>query len=100
MQYGRNSSFKLSHDIDLSGALIQPIDSTLASYFGLLWEGSLDGQRNTISNMSITGSSQRGLFSRLKGTVRNLFFENPSITGFGDELGTVAARLEYHGLIE
>lgn len=68
-----NAHYILMEDIDLGGAEWTPIAE---------FKGKLDGNGNTIRNMSISQSTDgnMGLFACLEGSVENLHLENVTVT--------------------
>ena len=85
-----SGKYHLTSDIDLSGAEWAPLGytgSSLSSYFS----GVLDGQGHKITNLRISGYrySQNGLFAIVSGgTVKNLGFENTSISILAADIGS------------
>lgn len=72
--------FALESDIDLSGVLWTPFE----------FSGTLYGNGFTIKNLSVSSSdANTGMFTVLKGTVKDLKFENISISGPSNEKATV-----------
>ena len=78
--------YALANDIDLSGYPDwEPISSTETF---LLWrevvyfEGTLDGRGHTITGLKCT-SRNGGLFSQIRGTVKNLNVEDADVVGSG-----------------
>ena len=75
-------SVKLAADIDLAGVAWTPI----ASYSGVF-----DGNGHTISNLTVSGSDDVGMFASLAGaTVKNLTLENVNISATGLRSGALA----------
>jgi hypothetical protein len=71
---------ELVQDLDMSGYSMEPI-GTFGS--GSYFYGTLDGEGHTISNLSIHGSGNIGLFGMLGGTLMNLGIESGEIVGTG-----------------
>ena len=70
--------FKQTKDINLSGATWTPIGTSAA------FTGKYDGNFHTISNLSVTGVVNAGLFATISGaTLKNLTLKNPTISGSG-----------------
>ena len=79
--------FKLGANIDLDGYSIPPIGDYSQSR---PFQGSLDGDNYTITNMSLTGGDCQGLFGYLAGgRVENLTVSNATLSGNGDYRGVV-----------
>lgn len=79
---GSKENFRLINDISLPNTDWTPIDE----FFGIL-----DGNGKKISQLKITGNkANQGLFSTLKGTVKNLRIDQVSISCTGDA-GTLGA---------
>ncbi len=74
------------------------IDMTDHTYTAKTFSGLLDGQGHTISNLSYTGGDRSGLFDYLRGEVRNLVFENSSITSSG-RAGLIAGEIDVVGVV-
>jgi hypothetical protein len=74
--YDINAHYVLVADIDMSG-----MDWATAPIF--FFNGTLDGQGHTISNLTIEGGSNLGLFSKIltNGIVTNLTIQNVDIIG-------------------
>ena len=85
-----NRHFVLIDDIDLVGAW-NPIPNFAAT-------NVFNGQGFTIRGLNISGvGNNRGFFGILHGTVRNLNFENVSITSAtGQGIGTLAGTAQSH----
>ena len=79
--------FKLGANIDLDGYSIPPIGDYSQSR---PFQGSLDGDNYTITNMSLAGGDCQGLFGYLAGgRVENLTVSNATLSGNGDYRGVV-----------
>ena len=79
--------FKLGANIDLDGYSIPPIGDYSQSR---PFQGSLDGDNDTITNMSLAGGDCQGLFGYLAGgRVENLTVSNATLSGRGDYRGVV-----------
>ena len=79
------SNAKLTSDIDLSGINFTPIGlyADFGSKTQIRYQGTFDGQGHIIRNLNIDANFEyeAGLFSRTQNaTIRNLGFENASIT--------------------
>ena len=72
--------FKLMADIDLSAIIYS---EAVIPNFG----GTFDGNKLTISHLTIEGESGLGLFGRLFGEVKDLGVVDVNITGSGDHVG-------------
>lgn len=83
---GKNLTISLTDDLDLSNRQWTPIDgwSTLSSL-------TIEGNNNTISNMSVNTESNAGFISRTSAdiTISDLTFESPSVESSGSFVGTV-----------
>lgn len=84
--------YKLTANIDLGGVAWSPIGSGVgASAF----QGTLDGDGHTISNLSVTSGSLVGLFGYIVGAnISNIIFESATVksTSSSSYAGTLAAR--------
>jgi hypothetical protein len=82
------SDYSLTQDINCTGTNFHAIGDELDEY-----QGTLDGQNHSITNLTITQSSDDGvgLFAMLGGTVQNLSIQ-ASISGQGNT-GTVAGLI-------
>ncbi len=79
--------FKLGANIDLDGYTVTPIGDYSQSR---PFQGSLDGDSYTITNMSLAGGDCQGLFGYLAGgRVENLTVSNATLSGRGDYRGVV-----------
>ena len=82
---GSSDGFELNKDIDLGGAKWSPIE----------FSGNFDGQGHKISNFTLSDNvSNLGFFSVLKGTVRNVVFENVTVdvTSNKSHIGIIAGE--------
>lgn len=83
-----NRAYQLKADIDMSGKSWTPFD----------FSGSIEGNGFTIKNLSVeTSKGNLGVFLSLKGTIKNVNFENLSIvsTSYDDVfVGGVCSLLE------
>ena len=83
---GKNLTISLTEDLDLSNRQWTPIDgwSTLSSL-------TIEGNNNTISNMSVNTESSTGFISRTSAdiTIKDLTFDSPSVESSGNFVGTV-----------
>lgn len=70
-----NTYFELTADIDLDGKEWTPIGTKDSQFAGKLF-----GNGNTISNLTVGGGDNRGLFSYSSGEIKNLYLENIDIT--------------------
>ena len=111
MRYSSSSSFVLMNDIDLHNFNIPDYHPETAEPGCFLpinnyYEGNsdtyitLDGQGHAIHNMFLTGSFNIGLFSLIKGSVKNLVLDTVTINSFGGFAGSVAGELGVGALIE
>ena len=76
--------FKLAQNIDLDNRSWTPFE----------FSGTLDGGGFTISNLKVTKSGDNvGLFSILKGSVKNLTISGVDIDSSGDNVGAIAGRM-------
>ncbi|MEI6481316.1 MAG: choice-of-anchor U domain-containing protein [Candidatus Saccharibacteria bacterium] len=95
---GTLDTYVLTQDIDCDGVDFEPIGYDSNGWDESSFRGIFDGQGHTISNLTIDqgGSWEVGLFYELNGaTVRNLAFQNGSVTG-GGEVASVAGYV-YNG---
>lgn len=67
--------FELTADIDLDGKEWTPIGTKDSQFAGKLF-----GNGNTISNLTVGGGDNRGLFSYSSGEIKNLYLEKIDIT--------------------
>ena len=80
-------TIKLGNDIDLNGIEWTPIGKTNSSF-----QGTFDGNGNTVKNLLITGSTKSdvGLFGfTTNGEIKNFTLENAQVSGYLD-VGAVA----------
>lgn len=70
-----NTYFELTADIDLDGKEWTPIGTKDSQFAGKLF-----GNGNTISNLTVGGGDNRGLFSYSSGEIKNLYLEKIDIT--------------------
>ncbi len=83
---------------DISLGTWTPIGFNASTYFG----GTYDGDCYSLSGMSATGDSDRGLFAQLgatgsPATIKNLKMVNPTVTGAGDAVGVLAGSAKVTG---
>jgi hypothetical protein len=89
------NKYRLEADLDLMDVGWTPIVVTGQTYFN----GEFDGAGKKISNLRITGSgSNRSLFSRNRGTIRNVHIVSGTITGTG-YIGGICGANELGGQI-
>jgi hypothetical protein len=88
--YDINAHYTLVADIDMSG-----IVWTTAPIF--VFNGTFNGQGNTISNLTIEGGSYLGLFGRIltNGVITNLTIQDAYITGY-KYIGALAGKSYGH----
>ena len=82
-----NKTIKLGNDIDLQGKEWTPIGKTNSSF-----QGTFDGNGNTVQNLLITDSTKSdvGLFGfTTNGEIKNFTLENAQVNGYLD-VGAVA----------
>ena len=86
-------SFEILCDIDMEGAVLEPIGSASEPF-----TGTLNGTNFTISNFSIVGSKDGclGFVGVGKGSIQDLRLANVTVTADSDAryIGTLAGRLE------
>ncbi len=84
--YDINAHYVLTADIDMSGM----IWATAPIFF---FNGTLNGQGHTISNLTIEGTTRLGLFGKVMtdGVVTNLTIQDAYIIGY-DRVGAVAGE--------
>ena len=74
---------KLTADIDLKDVEWTPIGNVI-SYPGTTFKGTFDGQEHTISNMTVNdkaaGYASAGFFGSITGQVKNVKFDNATVT--------------------
>lgn len=70
-----NTYFELAANIDLGGKEWTPIGTKDNQFAGKLF-----GNGNTISNLTISGGEEKGLFAYSSGEIKNLYLENIDIT--------------------
>ena len=80
---------KLNADLNLCGAAWTPIGSDLSNCFS----GTFDGNGHTISNLSVEGTTNVGLFgyAALGGNVKNLTVKNATVKA-NDYAGVIMGR--------
>jgi len=88
-----DGSFEILCDIDMQGAVLEPIGSASAPF-----TGTLNGTNFTISNFSITGSKDGylGFVGMGKGTIQDLRLENVTMVSDSNAkyIGVLAGSLE------
>jgi filamentous hemagglutinin family protein len=92
---GTSYYYKLNRDVSLSGVTWTPIGSLSSPFIGNFNGDS--GSNRTISNLSITGSSNSslGLFGYTQGaSISNLFLSNISISSSGDYIGGLVGKAD------
>gem|GEM_PF-6899060 len=82
------NKYVLTSDIDMAGQ----------TYVAQIFSGILDGQGHVIRNLSYNGGDGSGLFTYLRGIVRNIVFENASITSSG-RAGLIAGEIDVTGVV-
>ena len=70
-----NTYFELTADIDLGGKEWTPIGTKDNRFLG-----KFNGNGKTISNLTISGGEEKGLFAYGSGEIKNLYLENIDIT--------------------
>ena len=88
----RNGCFKLTVDIDMQGLVITE------ALVDQVFKGLFDGDGHTISNFSIVGGSNLGLFTRNDGTITDLGITSVVITGSGNTIGALCGT-NYYGVV-
>lgn len=91
MQNDLGASYKLANNIDLSGITWTPIGTTTAGFFG-----TLDGNGKTISNLTLSTSTQgSGFFGTLTSgaTIKDLTFADCSGTSTSSRCGVVIGSI-------
>ena len=79
---------ELSDDIDMSEKTTSTIGVT-----GNPFKGTFDGKNHTVSNLTISGSTQIAPFGNVEGgTIKNVSFSNISMTASSQRAAGVAAR--------
>lgn len=84
----KEEKYVLKNDIDLTGK----------TYSAKPFSGILDGRGHTISNLTYNGGDRGGLFTYLRGQVRNIVFENISISSSG-RAGLIAGEVDVTGVV-
>ena len=81
--------YRLTADLDLSGISISGIGSAANPF-----TGTLDGQGHSISNLTIDGGENAGLFGVVKGaTIKNLQLLNADVKGT-ENVGTLVGQAQ------
>ena len=88
----RSGCFKLTADIDMQNLTIDE------AFIDQPFIGLFDGDGHAISNFTISGGNNLGLFSRNDGTIIDLGIESATISGAGNNVGILCAT-NYYGLI-
>ncbi len=68
-------TFKLENDLDLAGVNFKAIGTDKAFY------GNFDGQNHVISNLTVRGTTEVGLFGSVVGKISNLTIKDAEISG-------------------
>lgn len=88
MQNDLAGSYVLTGDIDCNGYSFTPV-----GYYTDPFIGTLDGDKHTISNLSVSQGLESGLFGQIDGgTVRDLYLYNIDSTGY-QSVGTLAGEV-------
>ncbi len=77
--------YSLGKDLDFTGKTYYPIGTNVNKFNGILM-----GNHHTVSNVSVTGYDNVGLFGYNTGTIRDIKFNNITIKGLSDNVGIVA----------
>lgn len=80
---------KLGADVDLAGIEWIPVSQTNGYYAKTYFQGTFDGQNNTISNMTITNTNSGGNYAagffgfidNASATIKNLVFDKATVKG-------------------
>ena len=80
----KSKYFSITADINFNNATYYQL-GTNANKFN----GTLKGNNHTISNVSVNGDNNVGLFGYNTGTIKGLKFNNITITGTGDNVGII-----------
>jgi len=83
----REQDFFLTQSIDLEGCNFTPIGGSGAQFE---FKGSFDGQGFAIDGLVSKGSSTRGLFGEIQGTIRHTVLRDVQISSDDDDAGAVA----------
>ena len=83
----RIGNYKMTDSVDISGTTYP--EAFIAQNFN----GSFDGNNNTIFNMVIDGDSNLGLFAKFSGNIKDLELKNVSINGTGDYIGALVGKV-------
>lgn len=87
------SYFKLGADIDMAPVAWDPLNNDSAAYYDKMYI-DFDGNGKTIDHLNCNAGSYPSFFGVLNGNVRNLSFNNATITGNNSSAcGVVAAFL-------
>ena len=76
--------YKLANDIDFTNKNFYPMGTNAVKFNGVL-----DGNHNTISNVNIKGYSRTGIIGFNSGTLKNISFNNINIVNSADVVGIV-----------
>ena len=78
--------------------LAADLDLTDKTYTPTSFSGILDGKGHTIRNLSFSGGDRSGLFTYIRGTVRNIVFEDVTINSSG-RAGLIAGEIDVTGVL-
>lgn len=91
---GEDRYFELMADIDMAGEECTPINTDDSKYRGMIFEGN----GHKISNLTVNSDSDFASFAGvLMGSMKNVTFENPSVTSNYDTVGSVGVIAAYAG---
>ena len=92
----KNSTLYLCVNVDLEGKTITQMDGANERYSGMV----IDGQGFTVSNMTINGSAQGGLFTRCTQIteIKNITFYKASVTSTGINVAVITGQV-YNSLV-
>lgn len=84
----------LTADLDMAGVNFSPISTT--------FRGVFDGQGHTISNLTINGGTEIGMFQCVDGTIKNLGLIDASVAADTGHIytGSLCGKLTSDGIIE
>ncbi len=91
---GEDRYFNLLADIDMAGEDWTPISTDASKYRGMVFEGN----GHKISNLTVKSDADFASFAGiLMGSMKNVTFENPSVTSNYDAVGSAGVVAAYAG---
>ena len=91
---GEDRYFQLMADIDMAGEEWTPINTSTSQYRGMIFEGN----GHKISNLTVNTDADYASFAGIfMGSMKNVTFENPSVTSNLDAVGSAGVVAAYAG---